>query len=139
MRQVMERAAEAEAAQGPPPPGPPLLTRRPVVLGVALAFLGVVAWNVAHWRTAPDPLPPQQVEATLEVSVLAAAQAVEAYEAEHGMLPASLQELGFPEGMALEREGEGWAVVGEEGPFRARFDSREGTADFLRSMLEKGR
>ena len=138
VRQVMERAAQADAAQAPVRLRRPVLTRPPVVAALAAVTVAVGAWNVSQWRTEPVPLPPQHVEAALDVSVLAATQAVEQYREEHGRLPTSLQELDFPPGLRLEVSGEGYRIVGEDGPFSAEIGNGEGVEAFVERLGQPG-
>jgi hypothetical protein len=138
VRAVLERAAQADAAQNAiEEPRRPVLTAAPVVASLAVVFVLVAGWNVRQWRATPEPPSPQETEAALDVSVLAAGQAVETYRREYGAFPASLQELGFPEGMRLVVEGSSFRIVGAQGPFEVDFDSEEGAAAFLAEIEAK--
>lgn len=134
LRAVMERAAEVDSGEQPAPPRRTRLTSGPVVAALAVAFVSVIAWNVVRWRARPVAPPPDEARASLDVSLLAATQAVEAYRAEHGTLPASLQELGFPEGMRLEATDTGFVIVARVGDSDVRFDGAEGIEGVLERL-----
>lgn len=138
LKAVMDHAAEAEAAQerASGPPAPPLLTRGPVMAGLAVAFVGVVAWNVVVWSPPAEPLPPTEARASLNVGALAAQQAVEQYREEHGVLPSSLQELGFPEELRIEATRDGYRIVGEGGGASVVLGGDESPEALLRQLVE---
>lgn len=121
----MAHAAERDDAQARPdgPPAPPLLTRPPVILGITVAFVAVTAWNLSLARKAPAPLAEATVTETLQTSLMLATQAVEAFRQEHGRLPASMEELGFP------ANGFDYRVIGDDYELRAHVEGQTLTAD----------
>ena len=92
-KQVEEsREAVPEKMEG----AKPLLTRPPVLAGVALAFVGVVIWNFFVFMEEAPPPPPTQEETVLPANLYIAAQSIEAFRSENGRLPSDLEEVGLP-------------------------------------------
>lgn len=85
-----------EAVPGKAEGAKPLLTRPPVVAGVALAFAGVLVWNVFAFMGEPPPPAPAQEETVLSANLFIAAQSIEAFRRENGRLPSDLKEVGLP-------------------------------------------
>lgn len=139
LRGVLERAAEAsEAHRKRQEHRDPLLTRPPVIALLALILTGVVVWNIQAFNPTPEPLPPAQTRATNEVSVMVAAQAVEAYRAEHGELPESLEDAGLPlSGFEYRVEGEEYTLTAGEGTAEVRLTRAEALGQ-LQGLVSPG-
>ncbi len=135
MRDVLERAAESDASQETSSaPREPLLQRTPVVLTVFVTFVGVMVFNVWLARS-PRRLASGQAaaEATAQISVMIASQVVEAYANEHGEPPASLGDVGLPEGQ-YGPDGE-YQLSVEVGNASVAYDSRTGPVGLLQQLV----
>ena len=124
---VMDRAAEIDAAREVrAAPREPLLTRPPVVVALLLIFGGVVYYNILALRPAPLAADSEVLQNTATVSIHIAAQAVEAYRAENGILPTSLEAVGMDwETLDYRTYPDGHFRIGpEEGAVGPVYDSR---------------
>ena len=134
---VLKRAAEADAAQGQQiEPKRAILTRGPVLAVLGVVFAGVVFYNIQSFKPPPPAVTPEQAQLTSGISVMIATQAIEAYREEHGRLPESLAELGFPDGSLEYRvSGEDYELsVAMEGGAPVEFSSEEGPLGILKEM-----
>jgi len=137
VRQVLERAAESEAAKGQQiGPRRSILTSAPALTALAMTLAGVVFYNVQFFKPQPEAVTPEQAEITSGVSVMIATQAIEAYREEHGRLPESLATIGFPDGSLEYRvNGESYELaVAMEGGEPVEFSSEEGPLGILKEM-----
>jgi len=135
--QVLERAAEADAAKGQQIEARrPVLTSGPALAVLALTFAGVIFYNVQFFKAQPEAVTPEQAELTSGISVMIATQAIEAYREEHGRLPESLAAIGFPDGSLEYRvNGEDYHLaVAMEGGEPVEFSSEEGPLGILKEM-----
>lgn len=90
--------ANPEKPEAESKPRRPFLTRPPVIAGVTVVFLGIVAWNLAVFFQPPAVPTPQEEAQVLPAGLFAATQSVEAFRQENGRLPMSAAEAGLPEG-----------------------------------------
>lgn len=136
VRDVLEHAARTdEATSRRQSPKSTTLARGPVVLVVAVVFAGVLYYNVRSFSRPPAPLPPEAAEVSAGITVMIATQAVEAYRDEHGRLPASLDELGFPtEGLEYRVDGDSYELTVSEGETTLQFSPEEGPTGILEEM-----
>jgi len=129
VQDVLAHAAEVDKAAGHrTSPRKASAASGPVLGVVALIFAAVVYYNVRLFTAEPAPLTPQQAEMSSGISLMIATQAVEAYRTEHGRLPESLEELGFPAGSMAYR------VSGDE----YELGASQGVGDTLTSSSEDG-
>jgi hypothetical protein len=139
MRDVLDRVAESNASEeAASTPKEPLLHRTPVVLTVFVTFVGVMVFNV--WL-ARDPRRLASArsaeEATAQMSVMIASQVVDAYEQEHGEPPASLRDIGLPDGQYeynVGPDGE-YKLSVEVGNASVSYDSRTGPVGLLQQLV----
>lgn len=137
VQEVLERAAEAEAARGQKStPSNPALSSGPVLGGVALVFAAVVFYNVQALSGPAVPVTPEEAEVSSGISVMIATQAIEAYREEHGRLPESLEELGFPTGsLNYQVEGDTYRlIVSVDGHEPVEFSPEEEPLRILEEM-----
>ena len=136
VRGILERAAEVEAAQGAET-AQGKSVGNPLVLGVlAIGLVAVIIYNI-QFSTGPlVPLTAEEAERATGITLMVATQAIEAYRQEHGVLPGSLEELGFPEGsIAYTVSGSEYALgAATEESDTVRFSSEEGPMGILREM-----
>jgi hypothetical protein len=133
-QEAMIRAAN-EASEKPPKP---YLARVPVVAIVALLFSTVVAHNVRAWT--PDPVDQTVAlqDRADQVSLLVAAQRIEAFRREEGRLPASLEEAGLADD-AYEYRVDGTRYelrLAEEGGGQEVYESETGPEALVRRLAE---
>lgn len=136
VRDVLSHAARAEAAAGErrEPRSSPLL-RGPGLAVLAVVFGGVLAYNVRAFSSQPEALPPEEAEVSAGITVMIATQAVEAYRREHGRLPASLEELGFPaEGLRYSVDGNSYVLTAGEGESAVEYSPTEPPLGILEEM-----
>lgn len=135
IREIMDRAARTDASVPAPPPASPVLTRGPVVAVVTAVFLLVVGYNLRTLQTPPPPLPVEEAEVSASLTVVVATQAVEAYRKEHGRLPASLAELGFPtEGLEYTVRGDAYEIRVVQGDAEVHTESGRPADGILSEM-----
>lgn len=141
LKAIMEQEALIRAADAAPAePSNPFLARIPVVVIVSLLFVTVVTHNVRAWTPDPAPQPVAMQERTAQVSLLVAGQRVEAFRAEHGRLPASLEEAGLPATtLQYQVDGDRYRLVVPDpdgGAPRATFESDAGPEAIVRRLTE---
>ena len=116
----------------------PVLTRTPVVAIVVLLFGSVFMWNFQSMRSQAEPLPPEAVEASLQVSAMVMTSAIEGYRETNGRLPESLEELGMPPTVTQDIDyiprGDQFDVVTSMNGTEVRFRSEDGLASLLQQM-----
>ena len=137
VRDVLEHAAEADAERSGhrEPSKRSLLGSGPALVVLALTFTVVVLLNTRLLGGEAEPLPREQAQVASGLTVMMAVQAVEAHRHEHGALPASLEELGFPAGLLrYTREGEQYEVAAAVGGEEVTFSSSEGPRGLLARM-----
>ena len=138
VQDVLEHAADADSAAGRrTPPRNPFLTSGLGLCLVTVVFAGVMFYNIRLYRAQPEPLAPEEAEMASGLSLMIATQAVEAFRDEHGRLPASLAELGFPEGTVKYRvEGDEYELGAPQGSGgdTVRFSSEQGPLGILQEM-----
>lgn len=113
-----------------------VLTRRRGLGFLALAVGAALFYNSKFNNGEPEPLSPEEAQEHSGVSVMIAIQAIETYRREHGQLPESMEELGFPEG-ALEyrRRGEHYEVSAPvAGGEAVEYSSEEGPRGILQEL-----
>ncbi len=137
VQDVLEHAADADSAAGRrTPPRSPILNSGLGLGVVAVIFAGVMLYNYRLYTAQPAPLAPEEAEMASGISLMIATQAVEAYRDEHGRLPESLEELGFPEGyVAYQVDGKEYELGASQGTADTmRFSSEQGPLGILQEM-----
>ena len=88
-------------------------SRVPVLLALLPLLIGLTAWNVFRVGRRPMVIPPQDRVASLKFKIYIAAEAVEAYRANHGVIPADLKQVGADmQGLTYVPADTTWSIVG---------------------------
>ena len=113
-----------------------ILTRRQALGLLALALGAALFYNSKLNNGEPEPLSPEEAQVNSGVTVMIAIQAIETYRREHGRLPESMEELGFPEGTLEYRiRGEHYEVSAPAaGGEAVEFSSEKGPLGILEEM-----
>ncbi len=117
-----EHAKERQEAIAAPDQAPRARSPTPLLLALAVMFLGILAWNVWFFTMAGEPRPEFEAVA-LQATVYLAIQAIEGEVEETGTLPASLEEVGADEeGLVYTLSGDGYTLsaTGEHGSVEYR-------------------
>jgi hypothetical protein len=116
---------------------------RPVLwlCAALLLFVGAYLWVEQPEWVFPSRALPESVavrEASLRIGMAGAAQHLERYRQKNGRLPATLRAAGaYDEGIDYEPiGGDGWKLVGVNGPARLTLSSDEPLARFLGNSFE---
>ena len=103
---------------------------KPIALGIV--FLGVMVWNVFLLQSRAEPLSPVETRRSEGVLVFVATQAVEGFEAEHGRLPASLEEAGIDTpGLVYSVDPDGFSVASATADSPVRLEQGQEVDRFL--------
>ena len=95
VRDVLERVAQVDAAEGRiVPVKQSVLTKPPVMITVAVLFLGMVVLNLRLAQRAPE-MEVAEAEGNALMSAYLAGSVIEQYRNALGTLPESLQEVGY--------------------------------------------
>jgi len=117
MEQVADHAAREEAADQAFERAEPRGSRWVVALLLAVAAVGVVAWNVREVRSGTPPLPAREQEGSLVGVVTVLSRQIEGVRSATGSYPASLDRIAPPLAGVTYRLTEGGyaleAVAGE--------------------------
>ncbi len=116
---------------------------RPVLwlCAALMLFVGTYLWVEQPEWVFPSRALPESIavrEASLRIGMAGAAQHLERYRQKNGRLPATLRAAGaYDEGIDYEPiGGDGWKLVGVNGPARLTLSSDEPLARFLGNSFE---
>jgi len=88
-------------------------TRLPLLLGLLPVLIGLTAWNVLRSERRPVVISPEDRVASLKFKIYLAAEAIEAYRANHGAIPANLKQVGADmPGLTFVPADTTWSIVG---------------------------
>jgi len=116
---VKERGVAAqEAAERQKP-----RSQAPALVGAAVIFAAVIAWDVYAFSRAPAPVPTDELRVDLRWLVADAVGVIEGFRIETGRLP-TRAELGdlLAEDLLYEVRGDSYVVAVAEGALRVQFD-----------------
>lgn len=124
MEQVADHAAREHAADEVFERPEAKSSRWIVVLLLAVAAVGVVAWNVREVRSGTAPLPPDAQERSLVAVVTVLSRQIEGVRSATGAFPASLDAVAPPlDGVTYRRTEGGYALEAVAGDVMVTFVS----------------
>jgi len=121
---VKQAKAAAAAARKPK-------SRLPVLFALLPLLAGLTAWNLVRAERPPTVIAPADRVASLKFKIYLAAEAIEAYRANHGVIPATLNQVGADmRGLTYAPADTTWTIVGREDSVSITYRHGEPLAPF---------